>query len=83
MKEYLISLFDNRSWFVLAQNASMATTQLGDPRGLWQEWCHPSATIFGTLVFFLLMKVPHCVPSPTPQPAVPIPMCCVPLSSGC
>ncbi|POI31928.1 hypothetical protein CIB84_004319 [Bambusicola thoracicus] len=56
MKEHLISLFDNRSWFVLAQNASMATTQLGDPRGLWQEWCHPSATIFGTLVFFLLMK---------------------------
>uniref|UniRef100_A0A8V0YYI6 Chloride voltage-gated channel Kb n=1 Tax=Gallus gallus TaxID=9031 RepID=A0A8V0YYI6_CHICK len=56
MKEHLISLFDNRSWFVLAQNASMAATQLGDPRGLWQEWCHPSATIFGTLVFFLLMK---------------------------
>ncbi|OXB77258.1 UNVERIFIED_CONTAM: hypothetical protein H355_002250 [Colinus virginianus] len=56
MKEHLISLFDNRSWFVLAQNASMASTQLGDPRGLWQEWCHPSATIFGTLVFFLLMK---------------------------
>ncbi|OXB64413.1 hypothetical protein ASZ78_009996 [Callipepla squamata] len=56
MKEHLISLFDNRSWFVLAQNASTAATQLGDPRGLWQEWCHPSATIFGTLVFFLLMK---------------------------
>ncbi|XP_010721290.1 chloride channel protein ClC-Kb-like isoform X3 [Meleagris gallopavo] len=56
MKEHLISLFDNRSWFLLAQNASMSTTQLGDPRGLWQEWCHPSATIFGTLVFFLLMK---------------------------
>uniref|UniRef100_A0A8C3LRG1 Chloride channel protein n=1 Tax=Chrysolophus pictus TaxID=9089 RepID=A0A8C3LRG1_CHRPC len=42
MKEHLISLFDNRSWFVLAQNVSMAATQLGDPRGLWQEWCHPS-----------------------------------------
>ncbi|XP_021273207.1 chloride channel protein ClC-Ka isoform X1 [Numida meleagris] len=56
MKEHLISLFDNRSWFMLAQNISMATTQLGGPRGLWQEWCHPSATIFGTLVFFLLMK---------------------------
>ncbi|XP_031469162.1 chloride channel protein ClC-Ka [Phasianus colchicus] len=56
MKEHLISLFDNRSWFVLAQNVSMAAPQLGDPRGLWQEWCHPSATIFGTLVFFLLMK---------------------------
>ncbi|XP_015737766.1 chloride channel protein ClC-Ka isoform X2 [Coturnix japonica] len=56
MKEHLISLFDNRSWFELAQNSSMPTTQLGDPRRLWQEWCHPSATIFGTLVFFLLMK---------------------------
>uniref|UniRef100_A0A8C2U5K9 Chloride voltage-gated channel Ka n=1 Tax=Coturnix japonica TaxID=93934 RepID=A0A8C2U5K9_COTJA len=76
MKEHLISLFDNRSWFELAQNSSMPTTQLGDPRRLWQEWCHPSATIFGTLVFFLLMKVPRCIPSPTPQCAAPIPMCC-------
>uniref|UniRef100_A0A669QPH1 Chloride voltage-gated channel Ka n=1 Tax=Phasianus colchicus TaxID=9054 RepID=A0A669QPH1_PHACC len=66
MKEHLISLFDNRSWFVLAQNVSMAAPQLGDPRGLWQEWCHPSATIFGTLVFFLvlgLLSLP--VPNPT------------------
>ncbi|NWZ87320.1 CLCKB protein, partial [Poecile atricapillus] len=26
------------------------------PWGLWQEWAHPSATIYGTLTFFLLMK---------------------------
>ncbi|XP_010187623.1 PREDICTED: LOW QUALITY PROTEIN: chloride channel protein ClC-Kb-like, partial [Mesitornis unicolor] len=57
MKEYLTSLFDNRTWGVLAPNAS----SLADPFsaelfGLWQEWCHPSATIFGTLAFFLLMK---------------------------
>ncbi|NXC43326.1 CLCKB protein, partial [Penelope pileata] len=56
MKELLISLFDNRTWLVLAQNASVVPAPLGDPRGLWQEWCHPSATIFGTLAFFLLMK---------------------------
>ncbi|NXL83441.1 CLCKB protein, partial [Alectura lathami] len=56
MKEYLISLFDNRTWLLLAQNASTAPAPLGDPRWLWQEWCHPSATFFGTLAFFLLMK---------------------------
>ncbi|XP_038015977.1 chloride channel protein ClC-Ka isoform X2 [Motacilla alba alba] len=52
MKEYLISLFDNRTWGVLAANASGAA----QPGGLWQEWDHPSATIYGTLTFFLLMK---------------------------
>ncbi|XP_066838227.1 chloride channel protein ClC-Kb-like isoform X2 [Anser cygnoides] len=56
MKEHLISLFDNRTWGVLAQNASAAPAVPGDPQRLWQEWCHPSATIFGTLAFFLLMK---------------------------
>ncbi|KAM6296209.1 chloride channel protein ClC-Kb-like [Aegotheles albertisi] len=57
MKEYLTSLFDNRTWGALAPNTSWVTDTAGvDPEGLWQEWCHPSATIFGTLAFFLLMK---------------------------
>ncbi|XP_069638396.1 chloride channel protein ClC-Ka isoform X3 [Haliaeetus albicilla] len=57
MKEYLTSLFDNRTWGVLVPNASsVADPPSVDPRGLWQEWYHPSATIFGTLAFFLLMK---------------------------
>ncbi|KAM6046496.1 chloride channel protein ClC-Kb-like [Chlamydotis macqueenii] len=57
MKEYLTSLFDNRTWGQLAPNASSVADPSGvDPRRLWQEWCHPSATIFGTLAFFLLMK---------------------------
>ncbi|XP_041275400.1 chloride channel protein ClC-Kb-like isoform X2 [Onychostruthus taczanowskii] len=53
MKELLISLFDNRTWSVLAAN----TSGVAKPGGLWQEWDHPSATIYGTLTFFLLMKV--------------------------
>ncbi|XP_027567161.2 chloride channel protein ClC-Ka [Pipra filicauda] len=52
MKEYLTSLFDNHTWGGRAPNASWAA----EPGGLWQEWDHPSATIFGTLAFFLLMK---------------------------
>ncbi|KAM9256324.1 chloride channel protein ClC-Kb-like [Cariama cristata] len=57
MKEHLISLFDNRTWGALVPNSSSVADPPGaDPRGLWQEWCHPSATIFGTLAFFLLMK---------------------------
>ncbi|KAL9825557.1 chloride channel protein ClC-Ka [Geothlypis trichas] len=52
MKEHLISLFDNRTWGVLAAN----TSGVAKPGGLWQEWDHPSATIYGTLTFFLLMK---------------------------
>ncbi|NXW72022.1 CLCKB protein, partial [Hirundo rustica] len=52
MKEHLISLFDNRTWSLLAPNAS----RVAKPGGLWQEWDHPSATIYGTLTFFLLMK---------------------------
>ncbi|XP_048182559.1 chloride channel protein ClC-Ka [Corvus hawaiiensis] len=52
MKEYLTSLFDNRTWGALAPNAS----GMAKPGGLWQEWDHPSATIYGTLTFFLLMK---------------------------
>ncbi|KAM7030630.1 chloride channel protein ClC-Ka isoform 3-T3 [Acridotheres tristis] len=52
MKEYLTSLFDNRTWSLLALNVS----EVAKPEGLWQEWHHPSATIYGTLTFFLLMK---------------------------
>ncbi|NXY91314.1 CLCKB protein, partial [Alcedo cyanopectus] len=55
MKEYLTSLFDNRTWGLLALNVS----SVADPpssRDLWQDWCHPSTTIFGTLAFFLMMK---------------------------
>ncbi|XP_065505921.1 chloride channel protein ClC-Kb-like isoform X3 [Caloenas nicobarica] len=56
MKEYLTSLFDNRTWGVLVPNASAVPPHSVEPGELWQEWCHPSATIFGTLAFFLLMK---------------------------
>ncbi|XP_074017678.1 chloride channel protein ClC-Kb-like [Numenius arquata] len=57
MKEYLTSLFDNRTWGTLVPNASLVANPPGvDPRELWQEWCHPSTTIFGTLAFFLVMK---------------------------
>lgn len=69
MKEHLISLFDNHTWGLLAPNASRAAK----PGGLWQEWDHPSATIYGTLTFFLIMKVtmgPQ--PSWTPQHGVPL-----------
>ncbi|NWH70454.1 CLCKB protein, partial [Piaya cayana] len=52
MKEYLTSFFDNRTWGALAPNASST----GDPNQLWQDWCHPWATPFGTLAFFLVMK---------------------------
>ncbi|NXB30636.1 CLCKB protein, partial [Eulacestoma nigropectus] len=52
MKDYLTSLFDNRTWGALAPNAS----GVAKPGGLWQEWDHPSATIYGTLTFFLLIK---------------------------
>ncbi|NXS04818.1 CLCKB protein, partial [Oxylabes madagascariensis] len=52
MKEHLISLFDNHTWSSLVPNAS----GVAKPGGLWQEWDHPSATIYGTLSFFLFMK---------------------------
>lgn len=80
MKEYLTSLFDNRTWGVLVPNASVVADSPGvDPGGLWKEWCHPSTTIFGTLAFFLLMKV--AVPPPLPVP-VPPPRDCAPTRDG-
>ncbi|NWX87023.1 CLCKB protein, partial [Nothoprocta pentlandii] len=51
MKEYLVSLFDNRTWGELARGAPP-----GGPGHLWHAWCHPSVSFFGTLAFFLLMK---------------------------
>ncbi|XP_068891185.1 chloride channel protein ClC-Ka isoform X2 [Aphelocoma coerulescens] len=45
-------LATDRTWGTLAPNAS----GMAKPGGLWQEWDHPSATIYGTLTFFLLMK---------------------------
>lgn len=68
MKEYLTSLFDNRTWGALVPNASAFPPHRVEPGALWQEWCHPSATIFGTLAFFLLMKVAMPLP---PNPCVP------------
>ncbi|XP_078094670.1 chloride channel K [Mustelus asterias] len=56
MKELLSSLFDHRSWGVLSQNATLNIQARVDPDNLWIEWCHPSFTFFGTLLFFLFMK---------------------------
>ncbi|NXH18182.1 CLCKB protein, partial [Bucco capensis] len=54
MKEYLTSLFDSHTWGALVPN----TSSVANPPGvdLWQEWYHPSATIYGTLTFFVVMK---------------------------
>lgn len=57
MKEHLDSLFDNRSWALLTRNASPPWPKELDPQNLWLEWYHPRFTIFGTLAFFLVMKV--------------------------
>ncbi|XP_060707851.1 chloride channel K [Hemiscyllium ocellatum] len=56
MKELLSSLFDHRSWGVLSQNATLDIQARVDPDNLWIEWCHPTFTFFGTLLFFLFMK---------------------------
>ncbi|XP_053137418.1 chloride channel protein ClC-Kb-like isoform X2 [Hemicordylus capensis] len=57
MKELLNSLLDNRTWGVLAQNASLVARPLQvDPNNLWLEWWDPHITIFGSLVVFLVMK---------------------------
>ncbi|KAM6108866.1 chloride channel protein ClC-Kb-like [Pterocles gutturalis] len=58
MKEYLTSFFDNRTWGAMVPNATSVSPPPpgGGPGGLWQEWYHPSATIFGTLAFFIFMK---------------------------
>ncbi|KAG8569837.1 hypothetical protein GDO81_014558 [Engystomops pustulosus] len=56
MKELLVSLFDNRTWWTLSQNMSSPSPVGVDPQNLWMEWANPQITIFGTLLFFLIMK---------------------------
>ncbi|XP_039364620.1 chloride channel protein ClC-Kb-like isoform X1 [Mauremys reevesii] len=56
MKEHLTSLFDNQTWGLLSQNASLARPPQVDPENLWIEWWEPSITIYGSLVLFLVMK---------------------------
>lgn len=57
MSEHLETLFDNNSWALMTKNSSPPWTADPDPQNLWLEWCHPQLTVFGTLVFFLVMKV--------------------------
>lgn len=57
MKEHLDSLFDNNSWALMTRNSSPPWPAEPDPQNLWLEWYHPQFTIFGTLAFFLVMKV--------------------------
>ncbi|XP_068097737.1 chloride channel protein ClC-Kb-like isoform X2 [Hyperolius riggenbachi] len=57
MKELLVSLFDNRTWWTISQNASAEWPPSGvDASNLWLEWANPKFTIFGTLAFFIIMK---------------------------
>ncbi|XP_034609184.1 chloride channel protein ClC-Kb-like isoform X1 [Trachemys scripta elegans] len=56
MKELLTSLFDNQTWGLLSQNASLARPPQVDPENLWLEWWEPSITIYGSLALFLVMK---------------------------
>ncbi|XP_051895323.1 chloride channel K isoform X2 [Pristis pectinata] len=56
MKELLSSLFDHRPWGVLSQNATLNVHTRVDPDNLWIDWCHPTFTFYGTLLFFLFMK---------------------------
>lgn len=57
MKQHLDSLFDNNSWALMTRNSSPPWPKELDPQNLWFEWYHPQFTIFGTLAFFLVMKV--------------------------
>ncbi|XP_066462413.1 chloride channel protein ClC-Kb-like isoform X2 [Eleutherodactylus coqui] len=56
MKELLVSLFDNRTWWNLSQNMSASSPMEVDPNNLWMEWANPRISIFGTLAFFIVMK---------------------------
>ncbi|XP_039223282.1 chloride channel protein ClC-Ka isoform X1 [Crotalus tigris] len=70
MKELLTSLLDNRTWSVLSQNVSLDSPPQVDPLNLWQEWWHPSISVFGTLSVFLVMKFWMLVLATTmPMPA--------------
>lgn len=57
MSELLNSLLDNNSWALMTQNSSPPWPAEPDPQNLWFEWYHPRFTVFGTLAFFLIMKV--------------------------
>lgn len=57
MKQHLDTLFDNNSWALITRNSSPPWPAEPDPQNLWFEWYHPRFTIFGTLAFFLVMKV--------------------------
>lgn len=57
MKQHLDTLFDNNSWALMTRNSSPPWPAEPDPQHLWFEWYHPRFTIFGTLAFFLVMKV--------------------------
>ncbi|KAM4871770.1 chloride channel protein ClC-Ka-like isoform 1-T1 [Thomomys bottae] len=57
MEQLLDSLFDNNSWAWMTRNSSLPWTAEPDPQNLWFEWYHPQITIFGTLAFFLVMKL--------------------------
>lgn len=57
MEQHLETLFDNNSWALMTRNSSPPWPAEPDPQNLWLEWCHPQLTVFGTLVFFLVMKV--------------------------
>ncbi|KAM9299542.1 chloride channel protein ClC-Kb [Gastrophryne carolinensis] len=57
MKELLVSLLDNRTWWTLSQNASVGAWPSDiDPNNLWMEWAHPTITVYGSLGFFIIMK---------------------------
>ncbi|NXA56179.1 CLCKB protein, partial [Nothocercus julius] len=53
MKEYLVSLFDNRTWAELAR--AEPARGPGGPGQLWQEWCHPS---FWMLILATTLPLP-------------------------
>lgn len=64
MSEHLETLFDNNSWALMTKNSSPPWAAEPDPQKLWLEWCHPQLTVFGTLVFFLVMKVGRVMAGP-------------------
>ncbi|MGH0132428.1 UNVERIFIED_CONTAM: hypothetical protein FKN15_049816 [Acipenser sinensis] len=70
MRELLYSLFDNNTWIVLTQNASLSRPHVVDPENLWLEWWDPTFTVYGTIAFFLVMKFWMLVLATTmPMPA--------------
>ncbi|XP_006145313.1 chloride channel protein ClC-Kb isoform X1 [Tupaia chinensis] len=56
MGELLSSLLDNNSWALMTRNSSPPWPAEPDPQNMWFEWYHPQFTVFGTLIFFFIMK---------------------------